>query len=189
MLMRGHKKMAAKDHAGALADYKGAIQYPTTLEATRAYRGSRAPEVFYFTGLAQEALGQKAEAEKSWRESASELIGTEDNPHPTVDSGAELLYYRAQSLEKLGQAARAKTVYQGLIDAAAQALKSRQGTEFFAKFGERTSPQARAAMAHYIAGLGKLGLKQTAEAQAEFKKAVEMNHYLVDATRRLSKEN
>lgn len=187
MLMRGHKKFAAKDYAGALADYKAAIEYPTTLEATRSYRGSRAPEVFYFAGLAQEALGDKAAAQKSWRESASALIGTEDNPHPTVDSGAALLYYQAQSLEKLGQAARAKAVYQSLLDAASQALSRRQqGTDFFAKFGERTSPQMRQAMAYYISGLGKLGLQQTAAAKADFQKAVDLNHYLVDATRRLN---
>lgn len=185
MLLRGHKKFAAKDYAGALADYKGAIEYPTTLEATRSYRGSRAPEVFYYAGLAQAALGDKAAAEKYWRDSASSLIGTEDNPHPTVDSGAALLYYQAQSLEKLGQTARAQTVYKLLLDAATQALSRRPaGTEFFAKFGERTSPQARQAMAYYVAGLGKLGLKQSAAAQADFKKAVELNHYLLDAVRR-----
>ncbi len=187
LLMRGHKQFAAKDYAGALADYNAAIEYPATLEATRSYRGSRAPEVFYYAGLAQQALGDKAAAEKSWRESASSLIGTEDNPHPSVDSGAALLYFQAQSLEKLGQTARAKAVYQSLLDAATQAISRRpQGTEFFAKFGERTSPRARQAMAYYVSGLGKLGLKQTAAAQADFRKAVELNHYLVDATRRLN---
>jgi tetratricopeptide (TPR) repeat protein len=176
-LLRGHRKLAAKDAKGALADYLKAIEYPENLEVTRSYRGSRAPEVFYWAGIAHEALGRMDDAKKAWRDSAAELIGTEDNPHPGVDSGAALLYYRALSLAKLGEAARARTLFQSLVDTAAAAMKRAQGTEFFAKFGERQSPRVRASMAHYVAGLGWLGLNDKAKAQTEFRRAVELNPY------------
>jgi tetratricopeptide (TPR) repeat protein len=185
-MLRGRKKMASKDYAGALLDYLAAIKYPENIEVTRAYRGSRAPEVFYYAGLAYDALGNKNEARKAWRESAAELIGTEDNPRPTVDSGAVLVYYQGLSLSKLGETARAKTLFQSLRDAANRAMGNTEGQEFFAKFGERQSPRVRTAMAHYIAGLSDLGLGNAAAAKAAFQKAVEMNPYLLDAQARLA---
>lgn len=181
----GHKKMAARDYAGALTDFRAAIDYPENLEVSRGYRGSRAPEVFYFAGLAQEAMGKMEEAKQSWRESASSLIGTEDNPRPTINSGAALLYYRALSLEKLGEKERARQIFASLVKAGEGAMRPEQDSVFFAKFGERQSPRARQAMAHYIAGLGHEGLGEKAEARKEFAKAVELDRYLMAASSRL----
>lgn len=185
-LLRGHRKLAAKDHAGALKDYLASIEYPENLEVTRAYRGSRAPEAFYFAGLALGSLGRTDDARKAWRDSAAELIGTEDNPHPAVESGAVLLYYQALSLAKLGESARAQTLFRSLIESAKAALQRAEGREFFAKFGERQSPRVRAANAHYVAALGHSGLGQSDVAKAEFAKAVDLNPYLLAARARLS---
>lgn len=184
-LQLGHAKRAKGDLEGALADYLAAIEYPENLEVTRAYRGSRAPEVFYFAGVAQEALGRKEAARQSWRTSASELIGSEDEPRPTVNAGAVLLYYQALSLRKLGEKQRAQAILRTLLRAAGEAMRPGQANEFFAKFGERQSPRARQAMAHYIAGLGYEGLSETGKAQQEYSKALELNAYLVDARARL----
>lgn len=184
-LLRGHAKMAAKDYAGALADYKASVQYPDNIEVTRGFRGGRYAEAHYFTGLALEALGQKDEAAKEWRASAAALLGTEDNPHPGVETGAVLLYFQARSLEKLGQAPRAAKLYQSLVETAQKALQQREKFDFFAKFGESRSPKLRAATAHYVAGLGHLGLKAQAQAKGEFQKAIELNPYLLEAQMRL----
>jgi tetratricopeptide (TPR) repeat protein len=186
LLLRGHKKFAAKDYAGALQDYQASIQYPENIEVTRAYRGSRAPETFYYTGLALEALGKKEEAQKAWRESVAQMIGEEDNPRVTVDSGAVLLYYQAMSLTKLGDTARAAKYFATLRDTAARAMRQgAAGNEFFAKFGEQRSPRMRSAQAHYVAGLAELGLGQGVKAKAEFQKALELNTYLLDARTRV----
>ncbi len=185
-MLRGHRKFAAKDYAAALADYQAAIHYPENLEVTRAYRGSRAPEVFYYTGVTHAAMGNQDDAKKAWRESAAELIGTEDNPRATVDSGAVLVYYQALSLNKLGETARAKSLFASLATAAARAKSRPAGQEFFAKFGERQSPRARLAMAHYVGGLAAQGTGDNVKAKAEFQKAVELNAYLLDARTRLA---
>lgn len=184
-VLRGHKKMKAKDYAGALADFQNALQYPENIEVTRAYRGSRAPETLYNAGLALAAMGKQAEAQKAWREATAELVGTEDTPRVSVDFGAALVYYQALSLQKLGETARAKVLFQSLVDAANLAMQRTQGSEFFAKFGEQRSPRLRSAQAHYVAGLGQSGLGDTAKANAEFQKAVELNAYLLDARTRL----
>jgi tetratricopeptide (TPR) repeat protein len=108
-----------------------------------------------------------------------------------VDSGAALLYYQALSLSQLGEAARAKTLFQSLLDASQAALAGSSqatggGEGFFAKFGERQSPRIRAANAHYIAGLARSGLGQPEAARKEFAVALELNPYLLDARTRLS---
>lgn len=178
---QGHKKMAAKDYAGALASYKAAIEYPENLETTRSYRGSRAPEAHYWEGKALAAMGRKAEAEKAYRESAAALIGTEDNPRAAVDSGAVLLYFRGMSLVELGEKARARQVFVALVRAGQEAMTRTPRRDFFAKFGEAQSRQLRQAMAFYVTGLGQLGLGQNAAAKASFAKAVQLNRYLTEA--------
>jgi tetratricopeptide (TPR) repeat protein len=178
---QGHKKMAAKDYAGALESYKAAIEYPENLETTRSYRGSRAPEVHYWEGKALAAMGRKDDAAKAYRESAAALIGTEDNPRATVDSGAVLLYFRGMSLLELGEKARARQVFEALVKAGQEAMTRTPRRDFFAKFGEAQSRQLRQAMGFYVTGLGQLGLGQTAAAKASFAKAVELNRYLTEA--------
>ncbi|MGC4053962.1 MAG: hypothetical protein QM757_33160 [Paludibaculum sp.] len=112
LVLRGHQKLKAKNFAGALEDYQNAIKYPENIEVTRAYRGGRAPETLYNAGVALAALGKQADAQKAWRESAAELMGNDENPKPTVDGGAALVYYQALSLQKLGETARAKVLFQ-----------------------------------------------------------------------------
>lgn len=184
-LERGRQRMAAKDLAGALADFRRAIDYPANLEATRSYRGSRAPETLYYEGLALEALGRTEEARAVWRESAAGLIGTEDNPRPAVGAGAVLLYFQGRSLEKLNEARRARGVYQALTAAGDAALKPAAGNDFFAKFGDRQSPRMRRAQAHYVRGLGRLGLGDKAGAKRDFDEAVKLNIYLRRAVAQL----
>ncbi|MBI5083649.1 MAG: DUF5107 domain-containing protein, partial [Acidobacteria bacterium] len=137
-LLRGHRKLAAKDYAGALADFLRSVAYPANIEVTRS---GRAPEALYFTGLAHQALGDKAGAASAWRGSAA----------AGVESGSSMSYFQARSLEVLGQPARARQIYQALLEAANRTLRGSQQNEFFAKFGEGRSPRSRAAMAHYIA--------------------------------------
>ncbi len=177
-IQRGRQRLAARDFKGALADFQRAIDYPANLEATRAYRGSRAPEALYYAGLTFESLKQPENARAAWREAAAELLGTEDNPRPAVGSGAVLLYFQARSLEKLGDPARARKLFEALVEAGDVALRPGQGDDFFAKFGDRQSPQMRRAQAHYVRGLGRLGLSHADAARRDFEEAVKLNVYL-----------
>jgi tetratricopeptide (TPR) repeat protein len=77
-------------------------------------------------------------------------------------------YYQALALDKLGQADRAKAIFTQLIDAGNQALTS-------APAAQRT----QVADAHYIEGLGQLGLHNKDQARQEFSLALKASpdHY------------
>ena len=76
---------------------------------------------------------------------------------------------------KLNQTDLVEEIFDGLIQTGRQRLSERQTGDFFAKFGEGQTSEARKASAHYTLGLGYLGKGQSEAAKAEFEKAVELN--------------
>jgi tetratricopeptide (TPR) repeat protein len=174
-LLRGHQRLAKKDYAGALADYQAAAGYPANLETAKPLRGGRLPEVNYWVGEARETLGEAAKAEEAWKQAISHPLGSDEDPHPGVDSGAEMIYWQARCLEKLGDKAQAAAMYAALVKMGEEAARARDELDFFAKFESRQSAQDRKAHAHYIAGLGYLGQNERDRAKTRFTTALELN--------------
>ena len=69
----------------------------------------------------------------------------------------------------------ADEIFDGLIQTGNETLSQEASADFFAKFGERQSHEARQASAHYSLGLGYLGKGLHNKAEAEFEKAVKLN--------------
>ena len=171
-LLRGHENFAAKKYTEALADYQAAIDFPVNLQVAKTRRGGRAAELSYWIATAYEALGEEEKAKASFQESAAELPRTgQDDVLPTSDRSV-LSYYRALSLKKLGDNDKAADIFQQLITFGNNSLDLGSSTDFFSKFGERQSQRARVASAHYIVGLGCLGLGETQKAKDEFNRAL-----------------
>ncbi|MFO8014445.1 MAG: hypothetical protein R6X20_14195 [Phycisphaerae bacterium] len=84
-------------------------------------------------------------------------------------------YYQALALQKIGRKERAAEVGRGLVAAGTERLAGKAKVDFFAKFGEQTTRQARRAEAHYIPGLRLLLLDRTDEAKNQFAQAVRFN--------------
>ena len=95
----------------------------------------------------------------------------QDDVLPTSDRTV-LSYYRAMSLKKLGENEKAAAIFKQLVDSGNEMVDRRSGSDFFSKFGERQSQRTRLASAHYIAGLGHLGLGETEKAKEEFNQAL-----------------
>ncbi len=172
-LLRGHQRLAAGQAKEALADYEAALKFPETLQVARFRTGGRFPEATYWIGVAHEALGDRAAAQASWKESSARLprFGGDDIL-PTTDRTV-LLYYQASALRKLGENEKAAGLFQQLVKSGARALGQSGKVDVFAKFGDQQSERARVAQAHYIAGLGYSGLNDTAAARREFTQALE----------------
>ncbi len=163
-LLRGQRHLQAGRNREALADFDAADRIPDNLPSERRGRGGRSSESAYWIGCAREALGEIDAAKKSWQEAVSAERG-----------GDRAQFYRARALEKLGQGEKAVEVFHRLLESGNERLAEGGSIDFFAAFGEQQSQRARLASAHYAAGLGHQGLRQTDKARLEFEKALEIS--------------
>lgn len=164
-LAHGQQLLADKKPREALASYQAALEYPENLEVGRARRAPRTPQIQYLIGSAQEALGDAGASRTAFEKAAA---GRDRE-------ASESSYYRALALQKLGRADEAKPIFERLVKAGEEQLTKGEAADYFAKFGEKQSERVRKANAHYLIGLGQLGLDDKAKANAEFKQTLELH--------------
>ena len=164
-LAHGQQLAAEKKSREALREYQAALEYPENLEVGRARRAPRTAQIQYHIGTAQEALGDAAAAKAAFEKAAAGR-----------DRGSsESSYFHGLALQKLGRADEAKPIFERLVKAGEEQLTQVETADYFAKFGEKQSERVRKANAHYLIGLGQLGLGEKAKAEAEFKQALELH--------------
>jgi tetratricopeptide (TPR) repeat protein len=183
-ILRGQQSLAAKRYKEAIADFETALAVPDNLPMRGpGAAGPRNAEVAYLTGLANEGLGDHAKATESWTrgsappQSAGRRGGGGDGAPVAPRAGQP--YYRALCLQKVGQADKAKAMFQSLVDSGQRALQQPAPVE--AASGAAQSTRLRSANAHYTIGLGYLGLGDAAKAKAELALAVETSPDLLGA--------
>jgi tetratricopeptide (TPR) repeat protein len=160
--------------------------------------GSRRGEVLYWIGNAYQAMGDTAKARSSWIEAATAPAESVRRPRPGesgytghfsngsmggLASGVHVeqaaLYYRAMALAALGQAESANKLFQQLVDEDGNAPANAANARTSAQPGTATAQRADTADAHYLAGLGQLGLNHRDQARQEFTLALQASpdHY------------
>jgi len=165
-LLSGHKNFAAGEYRQALTDYQSSVEFPENLRASRGRGSGRSAEVDYWIAKAYESLGDRQNAEKFWAESSS--AGRSRGGRSTQR------YYQALSLRKLGKIEGVEEIFRNLVKSGNESLqRSSSQIDFFAKFGEQQSQRSRLADAHYMAGLGYLGLNEKDKARREFNQALD----------------
>ncbi len=164
-MARGRQLAAQNQHREALAAYSAALEYPENLEVGRARRSPRAAQIQYLIGAAQEALGDAPAAKAAFEKAAA---GRDR-------SATEGSYFHALALQKLGKADEAKPIFERLVKNGEEQLSRGEAADYFAKFGEKQSERVRKAGAHYLVGLGRLGLGETEKAQTAFRQALELH--------------
>jgi tetratricopeptide (TPR) repeat protein len=95
--------------------------------------------------------------------------------------GGAQSYYQALCLMKLGQADKAKSMFQELVNSGQRATEQQTSGLAVAGRGRPQSSRARQAMAHYTTGLGYLGLNEVAKAKAELQQSLELSPDLLGA--------
>jgi tetratricopeptide (TPR) repeat protein len=186
LLLRGQQYVRSKKYAAALKDYEAALEYPENFSVGKPYRGDKSSMIHYFIGTAQEALGDAEKAKTSFQKSVADMSEGGRSRRSASGDGADMQYCQARALEKLERKSDAARIYDGLIRFGQQALEGGGSVDFFAKFGERQSKNARLAQARYALGLGYLGIGKQLEAKAEFEKALELNANHLGATVQLA---
>ena len=163
-IARGEKYFREKKYSRALEDFQAALLYPKNLGVGEPRHGGRSPQVFYFIGTAHEALGNRDQAQAHFEKSAE----------ATLRRGTEIGYYQGLALRKLGRESEAEGIFDRLIETGRGNLET-ASPDYFAKFGEKQTAEARRAEAHYLLGLGYLGRGDRKQARAEFEKALALN--------------
>jgi len=165
-LLRGLQYFESKKFNEALKDFLAASEYPENLSVGRPKNDRHAPQVAYYIGTAYEALGDAQKAAEFYQKAADQK-GTSGWP--------EIRFYQGLSLRELGQKDAADKIFEDLISNGRQKLSQKAEIDFFAKFGEQQTEDARKADAHYALGLGYLGKGFLDKAEAEFEEAVKLN--------------
>lgn len=173
-LARGQQLLAANQPGDALREFEAALEYPENLEVGRARRSPRTAQIQFFIGAAHEALRDAARAKAAFEQAVA----------GRRESGSETAFYRGLALRKLGREDEAKTIFENLVKTGEEQLTRGDTPDYFAKFGERQSERVRQAGAHYLIALGRLGLGETAGADAAFKQVLELHPAHLGASQR-----
>jgi tetratricopeptide (TPR) repeat protein len=175
-LLRGQKQFAAKRYQDALTEFKTALQIPANLPSERIDADARRPEVYFWTGKAYEALGEGEQAKRCWQESAAaraENLRSQHRAESHLSPQAAQDYYRVLSLRKLGQTDKVTAMLRALIKAADRELQqSPTELDLSASCAKIRLQRFRLATAHYVAGLGYLGLEDKQKAKQELAAAL-----------------
>jgi len=89
------------------------------------------------------------------------------------------LFYQAMALRKLGQEDRARAIFELLIDIGTKALGTAPDREASGHSNISATKRGQVADAHFLVGLGQLGLNKLDEARQEFVLALKASpdHY------------
>jgi len=199
-LFRAEKDVAAHRYAEALTDLQAAGAIPPNMPLRAAGGGGattyRSAENAYWTGVTREAMGDHPSAVASWNLAAAAGRGAGGGGGRGAGGGGgfgggfgggrrggfgggqDMPYFQALALQKLGRNDQARTIFTSLVESGKNALQqqtaapaARGGRGFGG--GRVQSPRVRQANAHYLIGLGCLGLGDLAQARAELDQAVE----------------
>jgi tetratricopeptide (TPR) repeat protein len=165
-LLRGLSRLKQNQPKPALADFLAAAEYPENLSVGRSRNDALGAQVAYYAGQACEAMGDAEKAKEYYAKAASQRGG---------GFMTESRFYRAMAMKKLDRDSEAQGIFDDLIKTGKDRLARDEATDFFAKFGERESPQARQASAHYLIGLGYLGKGDANSARTQFATAAKLN--------------
>lgn len=164
-LFKGLDHLNSGKYDQALQDYLKAMEYPDNMMVAEPYRGGRSSQVHYFIGTAYEELGDLGSANKHYQKSVNKKQDKELS---------EIHYYKALSLAKLSRKDEAKRIFNGLIRIGENRLGHPE-EDFFAKFGEKQTPDDKKADAYFLMGLGNLGNGDLESAKKDLAQAVELN--------------
>lgn len=184
--------MIAKQYALALADYQAALKIPDSLQEATGNVSGRRGEISYWIGTVYQATGDSAMARQAWinaAEGTTEAAAGTNGPVRTranigglaagVREEQAAPYYQALAMEKLGQEDRAKAIFAELIVTGTRSLSSAPSINPPGQPVATPAQRAQVADAHYLIGLGQLGLKNPDRARQELSLALEASpdHY------------
>jgi len=164
-LLKGLEYLEQEDNEKALKEFLSALEYPENMMVAQPYRGGRECQIYYYVGLAYEYMNKNKKANEAFSQAAEQRLN---------ENLSDIYYFRAMSLKKLGQGKKSEKMLHDLI-ALGQDRLTQSEVDFFAKFGEKETPEDKASNAWYLIGLGYLGLEDQTKSREAFEKTIELN--------------
>lgn len=170
-LVKGLQAFRAGDYKAALADLQTAIAPPDNLRAERA--SSRTAQIKYWIGAAYEAMGDKRNAQKTWRELVDPNTTAARSRRTTPAIIQTQRYFTTLAQQKLNPKADVGAFFTQLTDLENNTRVTGDGARDFQFVRVNTTLSAdEMAYPHYLAGLGWLALGDKAKARSEFQTAL-----------------
>jgi tetratricopeptide (TPR) repeat protein len=167
-IRRGHRRRAEGRFLDALLDFQSAGKIPDNLPSDQASDEARTAEISYAIGLVHEARGDSEKARKAWETASLNDRGAERRGGSARLSQRSIArYYQGLALQKLGRGGEAAAIFRELGEAARRTLENTPKIDPTAAAATQQSQRVRRAQAHYVAGLGHLGLGEHDDAERE----------------------
>ena len=166
-ILLAQQALAANDPERALRLLKECDLYPDNFNSQRAPKTGAIAHLEYHKGLAYEAMGNKELARQAFEKAAADVCAT-----------PAMAYYAGKSLEKLGQADKAKERYEWLLSTAEQLIQNKGRYAYFTKSLVTTLPfehdtaMLDRELAFFLIGLASMGLHDDEKAKLYFNKAL-----------------
>ena len=171
------QKLAEKQYQEAEKLLERALSYPHNLGEGRL-EGTKDNHIYYYLGVAKKAMGMEKEAAESF-EKAELGVDEPAGVRYYYDQPADMILYKGLAKQELGKKKEAYACFNKLMDYGELHLQDEMKDDYFAVslpdflIFEDDMDQKNKAHCHYLMGLAHLGTGDFAEAEKEFRKALE----------------
>ncbi|MCK4745800.1 MAG: DUF5107 domain-containing protein [Bacteroidales bacterium] len=167
-LLKGRELILEEQYGESLVHFQQANTYPENHMIGRISAYRKEAQIYYYLGLAYQALNEGIRAREYFTQSISVNAGD-----------SEYLYYQALAFKELGDAGRAEELSKKLVTIGQDELDKAGEADFFVKFGERVSVNERKASAFFNMALGYRASGQSVKASDAFEKSLELKNSLL----------
>ena len=183
-ILRARAEIQEKRYEPALADLKAGATVPSNLPASFEFGGATVydSEIAYLAGVAYQGQGNTQKAAECWKKVVAPSSVGSHAGESGVGAGAPT-YYQGLAFRKLGQEEKALGLFRDLVQSGKDELKQAVTSTGPRKrrAGQEVSQRLEEANAHYLAGLGYMGLKEETSAKAELNQAIQLSPDLLGA--------
>jgi tetratricopeptide (TPR) repeat protein len=166
-LLRGRKELNAGQFQAALNDFGQAGAIPDNLPSEREIGRDR--EINYWAGMTYKAMGDVTKAKDVWQRASGGAEPVQNRKGERLSERQVQIYFQAAAKRNLGLETEAENWFRSLIEIAAKVLANDSEPSPLSKRPRKGSP---AALAHYVCGLGHLGLGEPDKAKTEFEESL-----------------
>jgi tetratricopeptide (TPR) repeat protein len=173
-ILRAQTEIKNKHYAEALTDLKAADTIPANLPVSFDFGSANIhdPEIAYWSGVAYQGSGNPQKAAEYWKRAVAQPITSEAES-----------YYQGLAFQELGQDQKSRELFQTLVQSEQKELEEPAPSDMAS--GDYPKPEisvrARTASAHYLCGLGYMGLNNQVSAKTELSQAVKISPDLLGA--------